>query len=457
MTAGKMDLDRMKSNLVFWLKEKMPDAAGLSVSDIEKPGVGLSNETLLFDIKWQENGKTNEKSVVLRKAPETTAVFPEYDIFKQFKIMQLLKDTEVPVSNAYWYDDDVSIVGAPFFLMDRVEGRVPTDFPPYVTSGFVYKASPDARRKMWLNGVKVMADIHRLDWKRLGFSFLGSPGRGTAPIDSQIAYWEHFFEWAKDTPDESHPIIEASLKWLKKDRYEPEHVGLCWGDPKLSNLMFDDAYQVKLVMDWEMANISDPESDLSFYHFLDWQHTEGSGNPRLEGIPDREETNQYWEEMTGYRVKNLLYNDVFAACRFGIILVSIFKNFRKQGVSLPDDIELNNASTQRLAMLLDLDPPAPMKKEKKIDEITLAAQIRFTGPSGFDWYIVSDRGMCERHEGLMDNPDCTMSVSVEVWREIQRGNLKFQDAWTDGKCKVEGDTSTMLQLKDKIAELSGLD
>ncbi len=452
-----MDLTRMKSNLVSWLKKHLPDAAELSVSDIEKPGVGLSNETLLFDITWQEKDKTQEKSVVLRKAPETTAVFPEYDIFKQFKIMQLLKDTNIPVSNVYWYDDDVSIVGAPFFLMDRVEGRVPTDFPPYVTSGFFYEAAPDERRKVWLNGVKVMAETHKLDWEKLGFSFLGVPGKGTDPIDRQLAYWEHFFGWVKETPDESHPIIETSLAWLKENRYEPDRVALCWGDPKLANLMFDDAFNVKLAMDWEMAYISDPESDLSFYYFLDWQHTKGAGFPRPEGVPDREETNKYWEEITGLKVKNLFYNDVLAAFRFGLILVSVFKDFKKQGIPLQEDFELNNAATQRLAMLLGLEPPAPMKTERKIDEITLTAQIRFTGPSGFDWYLVSDKGKCERHEGIAENPDCTMSVSVEDWLEIQRGDLKLQDAWTDGKCKVEGDTSTMLQLKDKIAELAGLD
>jgi aminoglycoside phosphotransferase (APT) family kinase protein len=123
-----MDLNQMRLNLVSWLKNKMPDARELSVSNIEKPGVGLSNETLLFDITWEEDGKTKEKSVVLRKAPEATGVFPEYDIEKQFKIMQLLKDTRIPVSNVYWYDNDVSIVGAPFFLMDRVQGKVPTFF-----------------------------------------------------------------------------------------------------------------------------------------------------------------------------------------------------------------------------------------------------------------------------------------------------------------------------------------
>jgi len=434
----------------------MPDAAELSISQIEKPGVGLSNETLLFDITWQEQGKVKSKSVVLRKAPETTVVFPEYDILKQFRIMQLLKDTDIAVSNVYWYDDDVSIVGAPFFLMDRIEGSVPTDFPPYVTSGFFYEARPDERRKMWLNGIKVMANVHRLDWKRLGFSFLGEPGKGTDPIDRQLAYWEHFFNWAKDKPDESHPIIEASLKWLKENRYTPEHVALCWGDPKLANLMFDEAYNVKLAMDWEMAYISDPESDLSFYYFLDWQHTEGAGFPRLEGIPDREETNRYWEEITGYRVKNLLYNDVLAACRFGIILVSVFRNFRRQGIPLPDDIELNNASTQRLAMLLKLEPPAAMKGERKLDAITVTVQVCFTGSSGFDWYLVGDRGRFERHEGHCEDPDCTMRVSIENWKAIQRGELKLQDAWTEGKCTVEGDTSTMLQLKDKITEYSGL-
>lgn len=454
MTTQPMDPAEMKTRLIDWIRGKMPQAEDLTISDIDKPGVGLSNETCLFDIIWKESGEGKIRPVVLRKEPVTAHIFPEYDLYKQYKIMELLKDTDVPISTVFWFENNTDIVGTPFFLMDRIIGQVPSDFPPYVSSGFFFEATPKERKKMWMGGLEVVANVHRADWEKLGFSFLGVPGGGTDPIDKQLAYWENFLNWVKDDPDESHPLIEAAVKWLKENKYEPEQVALCWGDPKMANLMFDEDYNVALAMDWEMAYISDPESDLSFYYFVNWLHTTGDNLPVPEGIPEREETNRYWEERTGLKVKNLFYNDVLAAYRFGLILISIYKGFKKQGVSLPEDMEHNNAATRRIAQLLELPSPAGPEAVKNLDEMTVTAQMHFTGSGGSDWYLVSDKGKVTRHEGIADNPYCTITVSVEDWQAIQDGSLKFQDAWTSARCKVDGSTSMMLRLKDTIVEYS---
>ena len=107
------DLVEIKTKLETWVQQKMPQVKNLSLSDLEKPGMGLSSETLLFDIKWEEEGQQKSKGVVLRAGPlEGDGVFPEYALGHQFRIMQILKDTDVPVANMLWLEEDPSVIGA---------------------------------------------------------------------------------------------------------------------------------------------------------------------------------------------------------------------------------------------------------------------------------------------------------------------------------------------------------
>ena len=117
-------------------------------------------------------------------------------------------------------------------------------------------------------------------------------------------------------------------------------------------------------------------------------------------------------------------------------------------------MEHNNAATRRIAQLLGLPSPAADETIKNLEEITVTAQIHLTGPGGSDWFLVSDRGKAIHHEGVADHPDCTVTVSVEDWQAIRDGSLKLQDAWTSARCKVDGDTSLMLLLKDTLVQYS---
>jgi aminoglycoside phosphotransferase (APT) family kinase protein/putative sterol carrier protein len=450
------DLSTLQSQLTVWLKPRMPEARNLNITDLKKPGMGLSSETYLLTINWEEAGKDRSRGVVLRSAPKELKVFPEYELGHQYRIMQILKDTDVPVAEMLWLEEDPAVIGAPFFLMRRLDGEVPPDFPSYHGSGMFYEASPALRAKMWWGSLEAMAKIHLLDWKGLGLAFLGEPGGGTNPVDRQLAYWEQYFEWVKDSPDESHPTLEASLAWLKDHRYEPEHVALCWGDSRMGNTLYSKpARDVLAVMDWEMAYIGDPEADLAHFILLDWQHCAGAGIARCEGTPSADETIARYEELTGWKVKNLFFNEVFAAARYGLILVSVFRKFRQQSIPIEEDMILNNVCTQRLSELLDLPSPGPKKTEMTdVNQMTVTLQFHFTGPGGHDWYILADKGKGSRHEGTVENPTCTVIVSAADWEAIRNGKLNRLDAWSTGRLVVEGDLNVMIQLEQMVSELA---
>lgn len=361
MQARQADLSEIRTNLLTWLQKKMPQAENLSASELERPSIGYSNETFLFELKWQEAGQQKSKGMVLRSAPKSMPVFPEYDLGLQFNIMRLLKGTKIPVPNVLWLEEDESVLGAHFYLMEQLIGVVPSDVPSYHTGGAYFDATPEQRAKMWWGSLEAMANIHLLDWKGLGIDFISVPGGGTDAVDKRMAYWEDYLNWAKEDLTVKEPILDASLDWLKKNRYAPEHVTLCWGDTRMGNTMYDKDFNPIGIFDWEMAYIGDHESDLCWFFLLDHFHSEGVGIPRLEGTPTREESVARYEEWTGWKVNNLFYNDVLDAFRFGVIMYKIFKNYTSAGADRPvgDQGQQNNVCTQRLAKLLELPPPGP--------------------------------------------------------------------------------------------------
>jgi aminoglycoside phosphotransferase (APT) family kinase protein/putative sterol carrier protein len=454
MVSKRIDLSDKRPALLAWLQGKMPQAWNLTISNLERSGGGFSNETFFFNATWEEGDEKKSERMVLRCPPTGFPVFPDYDLSKQFRIMKTLGSTDVPVPKMYWIEQGKEVLGVPFYVMKFTEGVVAPEYPPYHSFGLLYDATPEQREKIWWGGVEAMAKIHKLDWESMGLHFLGPTVRGTNAVDRELDYYEHFLNWARE--GEPQPILEAALKWLRENKVAPKHVGLCWGDCRLPNLILGPERDIAAVVDWEMASLSDPESDLAWFLFMDWQHCDGYGIPRLQGFPDREETIKRYEELTGRKVENLFYYEVLAAFKFGVILLKVFKNFRQMGVALPaDDAELNNVCTQRLAGLLNLEPPGERKKREttRIEDITVTAQFHLTGPGGGDWYVLCDKGKATRHEGTAETPNVTMAASAQDWAAIQRGEMDRITAWTSGKLKIDGDMALLLQLEDVIAKL----
>jgi len=451
-------LERVVAGLVLWLGEKIPEARNISISSMQKPGMGLSNETYLFDISFDQSGERMTKEMVLRSVPHGNKVFPDYHLSHQFLIMKALRTSRVPVPEMLWLEEDAGVIGSPFYIMERIHGTMPKDYPSYHGTGMLFDTNPETRLAIWRDSIGMLARIHMLDWEWLSLDFLGVPESGTGPIDRQLLYWERFLAWIKDDPSESYPILERALLWLRENRYEPERVTLCWGDARIGNILYrEPEYSIAAVLDWEMAFLGDPEADLVWFIFIDRYLAEEYGMPRLEGLPSQEATVKRYEEETGWKVKHYAYNEVFAALRFGMVLVSVIKKLRGFGMLNYGDMMHNNYCTRRLAEILGMPQPGPQKKSDTVNikESRVSIQFRLTGPGGSLWHIISDRGTAERYEGIIDNPACTVRASARDWHALQTGRLNQIEAWKTGRLVVEGDLQVMVQLRDEISRLSG--
>jgi aminoglycoside phosphotransferase (APT) family kinase protein len=272
--------------------------------------------------------------------------------------MQALAATDVPVPKMFWLEEEnLDLFGATFYVMGQVNGRVPTDNPPYHQGGWLTEAPAEERRAIWLNCFEAMAKIHRLDHRALGFGVLERPDLGETALDQMIAQYEQFLAWA--ARGRPQPTTDAALVWVKANRPKDEPTGLVWGDARIGNIIYQGTTPAA-VIDWEMVSTGSPEMDLAWAIFLDRHHSEGINTPRLEGFPSYDETIAHYQKHSGHNVKHLHYYEVFAGFRFAVIMIRLAQQMREYGIMDAETsaaFELNNTVTNLLAKLLDLPSP----------------------------------------------------------------------------------------------------
>ena len=326
---GERDLDETAAQLIGWLAPKLSVPPGdIRIEDLDAPlGTGFSSDTLLFDLMYDSEGREHREGMVARLEPTEYIVFPTYDIALQCRVLRLLENTDVPVPRVRWFEPDASVVGVPFYIMDRIAGEVPSDNPPMHDEGWIADELSEAERtKIWWNGFEAMCKVHRLDWKALGFDFLLEPERGATPLAQQLHYYQEYFDWGM--PRDRHPEISQALEYLEAHKPEENQIGLCWGDSRLANEIFDNLECVA-VIDWEMARIGDPVQDLAWWLASDRCFSEGLDLQRLSGIPSHEASIAQWKKATGLDTSNLGYYSILALTRFSMQMARIAQYMKK--------------------------------------------------------------------------------------------------------------------------------
>ncbi len=350
------DLNDTRHRLVDWLANRLPGASRLRIEDLRGPkDTGFSSDTLMFCLRYEENGIDCLKEMVIRLEPAGDfQLFPEYDVALQYNMMTALADTRVPVPEMYWLEEDPALLGNPFYVMERIDGQVPSDSPPYHSEGWLFDAAPEDRERLWNSGLDAMSEVHKLDWRKPEFAFLKVPPPGQTSIQAQIDYWENFMDWGLDRSQ--YPLINTGFEWLVAHQPPEAEVGICWGDARISNQIFQN-HEAIAVIDWEMVFVGNPVADLAWFITLDRVLTEGIGLERLNGVPGKAASIARWERNVGRPAKDYGYYEIFAAWRFSVIMARIFLQMKHYEV-LPQEatVDVENLSTPILRSLLDEAP-----------------------------------------------------------------------------------------------------
>ena len=258
MSAQDLDLARLEP----WLREQIPSLdAALSV---EKFAGGQSNPTFKLS--------AGDTHYVLRRKPPGELLASAHAVDREFRVLDALRDTDVPVPNAIALCTDDSVIGSMFYVMEHLEGRIFWD--PAVP-----EVNNEERTAIYDEMNRVLAALHRVNVDTVGLTDYGKPGNYYA---RQIGRWTKQYR-ASET--EAVAEMEALIDWLPNHIPEgDETVALVHGDYRLDNMIFHPREpRVIGILDWELSTIGDPLADLA-YQLMAWRFPREGGISGLEGL-----------------------------------------------------------------------------------------------------------------------------------------------------------------------------
>lgn len=335
--------------LETWLAGELPEGADPKVtlhSGIDSNG--MSSETLVFDATWTEGGEQRKGEYVARVAPRADEfpVFTNYALRDQYDAMRIVgEQTEVPVPNVGLFEPTGDVLGTPFFLMDRIEGIVPPDVPPYNWGdNWLADASRVDQKRLQDSTVKAIAALHAIPNAAETFSFLDRKDHaGDTPLARNLAWVRDWYEFA--VPDIGRsPLTEKTLDWLEANI--PDTSGsdtvLCWGDSRIGNVLYEDFEPVG-VLDWEMAAIGPREMDIAWMMFAHMVFESIAGVFGLEGMPHllrEEDVKATYAEATGIELGDLTWYQLYNGVQWCVVFMrTSARSIHFGEVEKPDDIE----------------------------------------------------------------------------------------------------------------------
>jgi aminoglycoside phosphotransferase (APT) family kinase protein len=260
---------------------------------------------------------------VLRRPPLGHVVATAHDMSREYRVMAALAGTDVPVPRVFAACDDTDIIGAPFYVMDRVEGRVLRELEEIAT------LDADEARRCSHALVDVLVDLHAVDYQAVGLSDFGKPDGFLA---RNVARWGKQWQ-ANKTRDV--PQIDELARRLDAALPQSGPATIVHGDYRLDNTMLapDDAGTIVAVLDWEMSTLGDPLTDLAL--LMVYWGAGGSeislsstrGVSQVPGFIAIDEVVERYAERSGRSIDHLDFYVVFALYKLAVILEGINARF----------------------------------------------------------------------------------------------------------------------------------
>ncbi len=259
------------------------------VLDLRRHAEGFSWETYTVDVETPEG----RRGFAVRVEPRDGLLAP-YDIRGQYALHRAVLDhSDVPMPELHWLELDPTVLGMPFFAMEKLEGVVPVQWRGKDPGIF---PTDEARREIGLDFVDVLARIHALDIEAAGLSFLGEATTADQAAHEQVERWAAYYA---DSVLLEEPLVRHAIGWLRGNIATSGRVGLCHGDYRIGNFMLGADRRIVGVFDWELAHVSDPVEDIAYSGLPLFR----GRSPLLSQLLAPAEYFARYEERTGLRVE----------------------------------------------------------------------------------------------------------------------------------------------------------
>ncbi len=297
------------SSLERYLAGVLPGDGELSV---ERHQAGHSNETFFI-----RRGSTEW---VLRRPPRPPYLPTAHDVKREYTVLKALAGTDARAPRPALFCEDESVIGAAFYMMEKVDGYVIRDrLPPWLDS--------DAdRKRIGEELIDAAAELHSVDYRSVGLENWGKP---TGYIRRQLVRWGKQLDGATKLT-RPLPDFETVASWLEEHQPTEQQPAIVQGDYKLDNVMYGPAAPARLVaiLDWEMATIGDPLADigwmLSFWldpgDEPDGLHGALSDVFNTSGWSTRTALIDRYEQRAGRSMTDIRFYTALAIWKLGILL-----------------------------------------------------------------------------------------------------------------------------------------
>ncbi len=291
----------------------------------ERIAGGQSNPTYFIDYAGRR--------MVLRKQPPGQILRGAHAVDREFRVLDALSRTTVPTPKPIVFCDDASLLGTPFYLMERLNGRV---FPDAALPGM----SPSERRGIYLGMAEALAALHAVRPDEIGLGDYGRPGNY---FERQIARWTKQYQ---ESPSDRIPALDQIVEWLPRN-LPPEDgcVSIAHGDFRIGNLLFHPTEpQVLGILDWELSTLGHPLADLGFC-CMPWRSSpdEFGGILGLDqtslGVPTEAEFVAHYMAHAIPTPALTPFHVAFALFRFAVIFVGVADRARAGNAASADAAE----------------------------------------------------------------------------------------------------------------------
>ena len=316
--ARKMGID--SGRVTQWFCSHVPDAKVPLV--IELIAGGKSN--LTFTVTDSAGRRW-----VLRRPPLGHVLATAHDMSREFNVISALKSSEVPVATAVGLCTDTDVTGAPFYVMEYVEGHVLRD-----RTAACRILTEDSRRAAGFQAIDVLSQIHDIEIDAVG---LGSLGRREGYIERQLGRWHK--QWERSRSREL-PLLESVHRRLSDLVPTQGRPAIVHGDYRIDNCIVSPTGSISAVLDWELCTLGDPLADLGLL-LVYWSEPDEPDRfafpnvTKAPGFPTREEVVERYAKKSGRDVTNVDYYSAFACWRLACIVEGISARYRGGAMGPP--------------------------------------------------------------------------------------------------------------------------
>jgi len=293
------------------------DAHGLGAGEIRATPIGEGHSNVTYRIERAGS------EVVLRRPPRPPLPPSAHDVLREARLLRALAHTPARVPEVLAVCEDPATIGAPFYVMELIEGEVIVSSVPAALD------TPEQRRRIGEQLIDALVEIHGVDWRAAGLEGFGKP---TGYLERQLRRFGGLWELNKTR---EIPAVESVGAWLGENLPSSGPATIVHGDFRLGNTLFAVGAPAHLeaVLDWEMATIGDPLADIGYLCMMWTEAGDPTGGlrehlgkvTRADGFPTRAELIARYEERSGRSMSDIRWYTTLALWKSVVFMEGNYK------------------------------------------------------------------------------------------------------------------------------------